>query len=38
MDISLLKGIVKDREQIWADSSEPRMIEELNKVFICLID
>jgi len=29
--ISLLKGIVKDREQIWADSSEPRMIEELNR-------
>ena len=29
--INLLKGIVKDREQIWADSSEPRMIEELNR-------
>ncbi len=29
--INLLRGIVKDREAIWADSSEPRMIEELSR-------
>jgi len=29
--IQFLKGIVKDREEIWADSSEPRLIEEISR-------
>jgi phage terminase large subunit len=29
--IQFLKGVVKDREEIWADSSEPRLIEEINR-------
>ncbi len=29
--IEFLKGLVNGREEIWADSSEPRMIEELNR-------
>jgi phage terminase large subunit len=29
--IEMLKGAVKDREPIWADSSEPRLIEEINR-------
>ena len=27
--VTMLKGVVKDREEIWADSAEPRLIEEL---------
>ena len=29
--IEMLKGAVRDREPIWADSSEPRLIEEINR-------
>jgi phage terminase large subunit len=29
--IEMLRGAVKDREPIWADSSEPRLIEEINR-------
>ena len=29
--IEMLRGAVRDREPIWADSSEPRLIEEINR-------
>jgi phage terminase large subunit len=29
--IEMLRGAVKDREEIWADSSEPRLIEEISR-------
>ena len=29
--IDMLRGAVKDREEIWADSSEPRLIEEISR-------
>jgi phage terminase large subunit len=29
--IEMLRGAVKDREEIWADSAEPRLIEEISR-------
>ena len=30
--VTMLKGVVKGREEIWADSAEPRLIEELYRL------
>jgi phage terminase large subunit len=28
----MLRGVVRDREEIWADSAEPRLIDELHRL------